>query len=44
MTRGDRKEARAKHSDPINFTCGVCGKVHPFDKDSPYDCTEGEDD
>jgi len=31
-----RKGERANHSDPINFTCGKCFKVVPFQED--YKC------
>jgi len=34
----DRKEERARHADPINFTCGECRKVHKFN--GSYDCTD----
>jgi len=33
-----RNEVRAAHTDPINFTCGVCGKVHEFNPD--YKCPD----
>lgn len=36
----ERAEERAKHSDPINFTCGGCRKVIEYDKD--YVCPECE--
>lgn len=34
----ERAEERAKNKDPINFTCGLCRQVHPFDAESPYGC------
>lgn len=37
-SHGDRSEKRAKHSDPINYTCGACRKVHKFDRNNPYVC------
>ncbi len=39
-TREERKASRAAHSDPINYTCGECGKVHEFDPDNPYVCPD----
>lgn len=33
-----RAEERAKEKTPINFTCGVCKKVHPYNEG--YKCTE----
>lgn len=36
-----RKEERAKHSDPINFTCGVCQKVVKFQEN--YVCSNCEE-
>lgn len=38
-----RADLRAKHKDPINFTCGVCGQVHKFDKENPYICPNKKD-
>lgn len=35
-----RAEKRAEQSDPINFTCGLCRRVHPFDAESPYGCPD----
>ena len=35
-----RAEKRAERNNPINFTCGVCAQVHPFDSENPYDCPE----
>lgn len=32
-----RKVMRAEHSDPINFTCGICRRVHEYKGD--YNCT-----
>lgn len=40
--RKKRAEERAKHSDPINYTCGVCKQVHPFDPEKPYECSKEE--
>jgi len=37
-----RAEKRAEHSDPINFTCGDCKKVHPFNSADPYMCPNKE--
>lgn len=37
----DRAADRAKNSNPINFTCGICRKVHPFNEG--YKCTEQEE-
>ena len=37
MGNRERKIIRAEHNDPINFTCGVCRRVHPFG-DGGYDC------
>ena len=34
-----RAEERAKNKDPINFTCGVCKKIHPF-VDDQYECPD----
>ncbi len=28
--KSDRKALLAAHSDPVNFTCGKCRKVHKF--------------
>jgi len=40
----ERADERAKHTDPINYTCGKCGKVHEFDAKAPYICPEVKDD
>jgi len=33
-----RQAHRAEYLDPINYTCGECGRVHEFDKEKPYQC------
>lgn len=38
--RKKRKGEQNSHNDPINFTCGICKKVHPFDPDNPYKCPD----
>ena len=38
--RKDRALKRAEHSDPINYTCGICRRVHRFDKANPYICED----
>jgi len=38
MGNRQRKKVRAEHNDPINFTCGICRRVHPYE--GSYDCTE----
>jgi len=40
MGNRQRKEVRAENNDPINFTCGVCRKVHPFTGN--LDCPDAE--
>lgn len=37
--RENRKSRQAQHLDPKNFTCGICGKVHPF-VDKRYECPD----
>jgi len=37
MGNRERKKVRAENNDPINFTCGVCKKVHKYNKG--YKCT-----
>lgn len=37
-----RAEERAENNPPENFTCGVCGKVHPF-VDDKYECLNEEE-
>ena len=32
-----RAKERAKHKNPINFTCGICKQVHRYNKG--YLCT-----
>ena len=36
-----RAENRAENKNPINFTCGKCGKVHPFNKG--YKCSDDDE-
>lgn len=36
--RNKRKQVRAEHNDPINYTCGVCMQVHGFNSEKPYVC------
>ena len=38
MTRKQRRESVAEHSDPINFTCGICRQVHVFDSEKGLTC------
>ena len=33
-----RAEKRMKNENPINFTCGVCGRVHEYTED--YICPD----
>lgn len=41
-----RAEMRAKNSNPINFTCGKCHQVKPYDKEKGLWCPDcdGEQD
>lgn len=39
MGNRERKVVRAQNNDPINFTCGICKKVHPF-VDDKYECPD----
>lgn len=39
MGNRERKVIRAEHNDPINFTCGICKRVHPF-VDDQYLCPD----
>lgn len=42
MTEHKKRAAeRSDHSPPINFTCGVCGKVHAYEEG--YPCADAED-
>jgi hypothetical protein len=36
--RKNRKEVQNSKTDPINYTCGICFKVHEFDPEKPYVC------
>jgi hypothetical protein len=38
--RDDRKDVRNQHADPVNFKCGGCGKVQPYDPENPLICAE----
>lgn len=38
--RKERKFRQGEHADPINYTCGVCNRVHPFDSEKPYECPD----
>jgi len=40
MARSDRKESRAAHSEPLNYTCGLCRQVHKFNSEKPYVCED----
>ena len=31
--RKNRKEILHENLAPINFTCGICNQVHPYNKD-----------
>lgn len=33
-----RKILRAEHNPPINFTCGICMRVHEYK--GSYDCVD----
>ncbi len=35
-----RADERALQKDPINFTCGKCRKVQPFDKEKGLWCPD----
>lgn len=35
-----RKEKQVKQEDPVNYTCGGCKRVQPFDKDNPLVCPD----
>ena len=41
MGNRERKRIRAEYNDPINFTCGICRRVHEYKGD--YNCTMSED-
>ena len=38
MANRERKKVQAENNSPINFTCGVCGKVHPYE--GSYECPD----
>lgn len=38
--RQERKAKQAEEQNPINFTCGGCKKVQPFDSEKPYVCPD----
>jgi len=38
QVRQARKKIQAEHNDPINYTCSVCLRVHPFNSEHPYVC------
>lgn len=40
MGNKQNKITRAEHNDPINFTCGICRKVHPYE--GSYDCPDAQ--
>jgi len=39
----ERQATRAQNNDPINYTCGTCQQVHPFDSQNPYICPDVEE-
>ena len=40
MMSRQQKEDRASNKDPINFTCGGCRKVQPYDKENHLVCPD----
>lgn len=40
MANRERKRVSAESNPPINFTCGLCRKVHPYV--GSYDCPDAE--
>jgi len=42
MGNKERKKVRAEHNPPINFTCGLCRKVHKYNPETPLECPDKE--
>ena len=36
--RNLKKIYQSEQHDPINYTCGICRRVHKFDSKLPYVC------
>lgn len=41
--RAARRKKQVDSENPINFTCGECHQVHPYDSENPYACPDKEE-